>query len=209
MTQAGQIILSILIPSIPSRESKLYALKKEIQRQCNEVYRRHDQLGNIQVVIDKSASFLNGGLSIGKKRTSLVQKAEGEYLCFLDDDESIAPNYIETLLRLCCTWPDVVTFRALVKLKDAWGIIDMNIDHKENEQFTPDRTMKRPPWHMCPVRSCFAKLYDFEDINNAEDFRWFEKVLSHCKTEAHTDRIIFQYNHGDHSEADRIENLKN
>jgi len=208
MNRTGEVVLSILVPSIPSRESKLLVLKKELQRQCNIVYMRQEMLGNIEILVDKGAAFLDGGLSIGKKRQALVKNCIGEYLCFLDDDESIAPNYVESLLRLCNTGNDIGTFRALVKLKESWGLVNMSLNNKENEQFNPDHTVQRPPWHMCPVKSKYAKLYEFDDINNAEDFRWFEKVLSHCKTEEHTDRIIFQYNHGDHSEADRIENLK-
>ena len=78
--------------------------------------------------------------------------------------------------------------------------------YRVNDQFTPNYTVRRPAWHICPVRSEFAKLYEFKDINNAEDYEWIEKVTAHCTTEAHTDRIIFQYNHGKHSEADKIEN---
>lgn len=107
---------------------------------------------------------------------------------------------------MCNYGQDVVTFQALAKLQTAWGIINMKLAYKVNDQFTPEHTIRRPPWHICPVRSEFAKLYEFEDINNAEDFKWFEKVLTHCTTEAHTDKILFQYNHGTHSEADKITN---
>jgi len=208
MNKTGQITLSILIPSIPRRELQLLRLKRELERQRNGVYLHHEMLGNIEILVDKGAAFLDGGLSIGKKRQALVKKSIGEYLCFLDDDESIAPNYIEAILRLCNTGADIGTFRALVKLKESWGLVNMALQNKENEQYSPDRMLQRPPWHMCPVKSKYAKMYEFEDINNAEDFRWFEKVLTHCKTEEHTDKIIFQYNHGDNSEADKIENLK-
>jgi len=82
----------------------------------------------------------------------------------------------------------------------------MRLAYKVNDQFTPEHTVRRPPWHMCPVRSEFAKLHEFEDISNAEDSRWFEQVLTRCTTESHTDKILFQYNHGNHSEADKITN---
>lgn len=203
MNNEGNIILSILIPSIPERKDKLLKLKDELKRQ--EI-----MMGDLdfffETITNDSEPFLKGGLSIGKKRQSLVEAANGKYLCFLDDDESIAPNYLETLLRMCNYGQDVVTFQALAKLQTAWGIINMKLAYKINDQFTPEHTIRRPPWHICPVRSEFAKLYEFEDINNAEDFKWFEKVLTHCTTEAHTDKILFQYNHGTHSEADKITN---
>jgi len=204
MNNSGKIILSILIPSIPKRKHKLDALLSELTKQRKEVA-QHEMLGIVEIIFDDSIAFLDGGLSIGKKRQSLVKSAKGKYLCFLDDDESIAPNYVESLLRLCNFDLDICTFRAMSKLETAWGLVDMRLAYKLNDQFTPEHTIRRMPFHMCPVRSEFAKLYQFENISNAEDSRWMEQVLAHCTTEAHTDKILFQYNHGQHSEADKIE----
>ena len=200
-------MLSILIPSIPKRWNTLEKLIKNLSKQLTQL-RSHEMLGDIEFIVDAGESFLDGGLSIGKKRESLVKQAKGRYLCFLDDDDTVPFNYCESLLRMCNEGMHVCTFRALIKLHDSWGLVNMTLENKENEQYTPDRIIQRPPWHMCPVWSEFAKLYPFPDKNNAEDFEWFEKVLSHCETETHTDKILFQYNHGEHSEADRITNLK-
>jgi glycosyltransferase involved in cell wall biosynthesis len=203
------MILSILIPSIPERKDRLDKLKWELDKQIIQTNRDLSLLGRIEILVNDSVRFLEGGLSIGKKRESLVKQAKGKYLCFLDDDETISPNYIETLLRMCNEGKDVCSFNALVKLENAWGIVNMSLNNPVNEEFTPDRIVNRPPWHMCPVKSEYAKLYEFSDTNNAEDFEWFAKVLTHCKTESKTNRIIFQYNHGQHSEADAIERKKN
>lgn len=207
MNNTGITILSILIPSIPKRADKLSKLFHILWAQIDQL-KQHEMLGKVEIIVDDSVSFLDHGLSIGKKRQGLVNEATGKYLCFLDDDESIAPNYVETLLRLCNCDLDVCTFRSIIKLESAWGMVDMRLVYKTNDQFSPEYIMRRPPWHICPVRSEFAKLYEFEDINNAEDYAWFEKVLSHCTTEAHTDKILFQYNHNKNSEADLITNTK-
>lgn len=204
ITQESNIILSILIPTIPDRAAMFNNLWRELWEQREALSEQHPSLSSVEILYDQSAPFLLGGPSIGKKRTDLVNAAKGVYLAFLDDDESIAPNYVESLVRLCLQGADVVTFRAMAKLKDFWGIVDMRLVYKVNDQMTPEYTVRRPPWHTCPVKSKYAKLYEFNDKNNAEDFEWMEKVLRHCTTEAHTDKILFQYNHGDHSEADRI-----
>jgi hypothetical protein len=197
-------ILSILIPTIPSRVEKFTALFNEVHKQVQYMDTFHPTLGKIEVVVDPSPAFLDGGLSIGKKREELVKRAQGKYLCFLDDDESIAPNYVETLVRLCQLDRDVVTFRNISKLDNFWTIVDMNLDYF-NEEASPFQVTFRKPWHICPVRSIYAKLYSFEDISYGEDWKWMEKVLSHCQTEAHTDAVIHQYNYSSkHSEADKI-----
>lgn len=203
------ITLSILIPSIPERKNKLENLLMELYFQYDEFQKYHYTLGQTEFLFDDSKRFLDGGLSIGKKRESLVSRAEGKYLCFLDDDESIAPNYVETLMRLCNENKDVCTFRNISKLNTFWMIVDMSLSHTENEQASPDNIIRRRPWHICPVRTKYAKMFGFQDINYGEDWQWFERVLTQCYTEAHTDSVIQQYNHDPKvSEADKITNAK-
>src|SRR5688572_28935140 len=109
--KAMRPILSILTPSIPKDYAMLFALREELNRQVIELNRQHPSLGIVTHVVNQGASFLDGGLSIGKKREELVKAASGKYLCFLDVDDLPSPNYVETLVRLCHEHKDVVTFR--------------------------------------------------------------------------------------------------
>jgi len=153
-----------------------------------------------------SALFKNlGKLTAAEKleASELLDMAQGEYVCFLDDDEWISPDYIETLLRLVYFNPDVATFRSLAMLENNWALIDMSIAN-ENEQINPDTITLRKPWHVCPVKSEIAKTIEFSELNYGEDWVWFEQVLELCNSQQHTDRIIHNYRHGKHSEADKI-----
>lgn len=199
------IILSILIPTIPERVEMFTKLYNEVNAQIEYMNTFHPTLGRIEVLVDPSPRFLDGGLSIGKKREALVKRAEGKYLCFLDDDESISPKYVETLVRLCCKNQDVCTFRNISKVQGYWMIVDMGLSYP-NDPASNDFMVRRKPWHICPVRSEFAKKYPFTDTNYGEDWAWFEQVLTHCLTEAKSESVIHQYNHGKHSEADKIIN---
>lgn len=199
------VILSILIPTIPERESIFGDLWRNVCVQVSICINEHPMLGLVEVISEDSKRFIDGGLSIGKKREALVNKATGKYLCFLDDDEDIAPNYIETLARLCQHDTDVVTFRNLTKTDHYWTIVDMSLNYHHDDQANPNYITRRRPWHICPVRSEFAKLYDFEDSNYGEDATWMDKVLKHCTTEIHTDAVLHIYNHSSKtSEADKI-----
>lgn len=197
------IILSILIPTIPERGQMFTKLYNELHKQLEYMQTFHPSLGHIEILVNDDKRYLEGGPSIGKKREELVKRAEGKYLCFLDDDDSIAGNYLETLVRLCQMDADVCTFKNISMLKDYWCIIDMSINYP-NDQASPDFVVRRKPWHINPVRSVFAKLHSFTDTNYGEDWAWFEQVLQHCKTEAKTEAVIHKYSHGDHSESDKI-----
>lgn len=200
------IILSILIPTTPDRHEMFTTLFNEVHRQVAYMDTVHPSLGMIEVLVDDSKRFLDGGLSIGKKRQGLVRRSEGKYLCFLDSDDWISPNYVETLVRLCHHDRDVVTFWNMTKTDYYWMIVQMGLNYP-NDQATPSYAIRRKPFHICPVRTQFAKMYDFEDINNEEDWKWMEQVLTHCTTEAKSESIIHEYRHSKSiSESHKIMN---
>jgi glycosyltransferase involved in cell wall biosynthesis len=199
--------ISILCPTTLDRSEMFDKLYDKLLDQVTDVVTTHPRLGSIQVLVDDSKRFLDGGLSIGKKRESLLKRSNGKYVCYLDSDEDIAPNYVENLMRLAQSNADVLTFRNLTTTDFYWTIVDMSLNYQVNDQASPNFITRRRPWHVCPVKKEFAQLYPFEDINYGEDFDWMSKVLNHCTTEAHTDAVIHMYRHSKkHSEADRITN---
>jgi glycosyltransferase involved in cell wall biosynthesis len=198
------IILSILIPTIPERGEMFTRLFNEVHRQIAYMDTVHPTLGEIEVLVDDSKRFLDGGLSIGKKREALVKRATGKYLCFLDDDETIAPNYVEVLVRLAQSDCDVLTFNNISKMDNFWTLVRMRFYNTFNSQAKPG-TIDRPPWHICPVKTVIAQSVPFPDSNYGEDWEWFEKVLNQCTDEEYSEAIIHQYNHSSKtSEADKI-----
>lgn len=199
------IILSILIPSIPERRQQLTNLLTELYTQVLNLNRNHPSLGSVEILVDDSIKFTEGGLSIGGKRELLKQRAEGKYLCYLDDDDYPTPNYIETLVRLCNDGNDIVTFRTLIKNDHYWAIIDMDLNTGHNIEVSPHGITNRTPWHICPVLSSIAKNEAFIDMNHNEDWTWMERVLKNVSTQSHSDMILTQYNHSEAgSEADAI-----
>jgi hypothetical protein len=197
-------VLSILIPTIPERVEMFTRVFNEVHRQIQYCHTVHPSLGNVEVIVDDSKKFLDGGLSIGKKREALVKRAQGKYLCFLDDDEMVSGNYIETILRLAKEDRDIISFRSFCRLENFSMVVDMSLHYPGNDEATPNFTIFRKPWHICPVRSVFAKLHDFENTSYGEDWMWFNQVLNHCTSEAKSHAILHEYHHGKHSEADKI-----
>lgn len=199
------MMLSVLIPTTPDRAPMFQQLWKELNEQAWACYKKHESLGNVEILFDDSKSFLNGGLSIGKKRQSLVTLASCKYVCFCDSDDTISPNYVESLLRLCQHNADVVTFRNFTKTDYYWTLVDMSLKYLINDEANPNFITRRRPWTICPIRSSIAKSVNFPDINYGEDAAWIEDVLKQCTTEAHTEQILHCYQHSSkHSEADKI-----
>ncbi|MDP2651957.1 MAG: glycosyltransferase family A protein, partial [bacterium] len=89
---------SILIPAVPSRLSQLSELLAALESQTN------GRPVEVLVFLD------NKQRSIGFKRDALVQLARGDYVAFVDDDDTVSPAYVDQILAAIESEPDVVTF---------------------------------------------------------------------------------------------------
>jgi glycosyltransferase involved in cell wall biosynthesis len=203
------MLLSILIATTPDRQEQFDSLKAELDRQIKWFSEFHWEFirdyGGIELIVDSSKKYLDGGLSIGGKRQKLLKMATGKYVCYADSDDGIAPNYIETLARMCIHDADAISFRCLFKNDTYWTVIDMSLEHEENEDASPHKIVKRKIWQVCPIKREIAVQHSFSELNHGEDVEWLNRVLPDIKTEVHTDQILTQYNHSAKtSEADKI-----
>ena len=89
--------LSILIPTVPRRKEQLESLLSNLYRQATEET-------EVLVFLD------NKKRSLGKKRNDMLVMAQGEYLTFIDDDDRVSNDYVETLLQATKTGEDVINF---------------------------------------------------------------------------------------------------
>ena len=180
------ILLSILIPSIPSRfESHLLPLWKELQRQCSESM--YGSRVEILTLTD------NKQRTIGAKRQALLNLAQGKYIAFLDDDDVPNHNYIDrTLPELMMAIIDVITFNQYVSINGEMYPLTFKLGHEENEE--PNKEgFTRPPWHVCLWRREAVQHCTFPNINYGEDWVWAEQANKCAKTSYHIDEFMMTY----------------
>ncbi len=87
--------LSILIPTLPERQHILRRLLNTLERQ---------KTPDVEIRIHDAG----GSMSTGEKRDRLIESAEGEYFCFIDDDDLVPEYYISEMLSAINQNPDVV-----------------------------------------------------------------------------------------------------
>ncbi|MCJ7992656.1 glycosyltransferase [Priestia sp. OVS21] len=100
------IKLSVLIPSTPERLTHLARMISELERQ------------SAQLPVEILAMIDNKKRTIGAKRNILIEQAQGKYVSFVDDDDRIEPDYIQTLVETINQNPnaDCITFDVEVNL---------------------------------------------------------------------------------------------
>jgi glycosyltransferase involved in cell wall biosynthesis len=183
--QMSNLLLSILTAAVPERFGKLASLCAALAIQIGDKAVEH------LVLVD------NRRRTIGEKRDALLRAAKGNYIAFVDDDDSVTPDYIESLLSAMETGPDVITFQQQAIINGASGEIEFGLGN-DNEPFKPGGRAKRNAWHVCAWRRSLAILSSFPATNYGEDWNFAEKLcgLKGLRS-VHISRVLHCYNYSD------------
>lgn len=199
-------ILSILTPAIFSR---VFEGLDFLEAQRGHVFylaeNIKDQIGTLPV--EHLIVCDNRARSVGLKRQACLDIARGDYIAFVDDDDKIAPTYVEKILSAITeTNADVITFdqRAVVNGEEA--IVNFDISNAD-EPFTGTTgnqepgTVKRNLWHVCVWKRELVKDCLFPDHSYGEDLEWSLQARARVKTHHHIDAVLHEYHHSSASTA--------
>lgn len=189
----GLYKLSILIPTVPEDEVYFIPLMRELRGQIFPNFEYQ-----IEIIVESD----NYEHTTGWKRNQLLEKADGDYIAFVDSDDMVASNYIRHLMDGiakdvdCCSLLGVYTedgknprlFEHSLKYSE----------YRTNEDAIPlvDITFERFTNHISCVRASIAKQFKFPDQNVSEDTLWAEKLHESglLKTEYCVPEVIYYYN---------------
>lgn len=175
----NNILLSILIPSIPSRFDKATQL--------------YNSLGdNPQVEIVMLTD--NKILTIGEKCNHLLSCIHGKYFIVLHDDDQLLS--LTEILEACQQDVDVIDFKAECNNIDGSTFIVTQRLGNEVEHNTENGVYldcNRPPFPNCAWNARFKDV-KYPDISFGEDWIWVEKCLETAKSEFFIDKVLFKYN---------------
>lgn len=187
------ILLSILIPAIPSRAERAISLYNKIEKMAK------GKDVEILMLMD------NKMRSVGEKRNALKNAANGRFFMFVDDDDDLLE--LDELYKAIQENPDVdvITFKQRCYNSNGTSYIVTfginnpleTITRKEGEY----GDCRRPPFHVCAWNRRFKHI-SFGDTNYGEDWIFAESANNLATTSAHVDKVILSYNFNPHiSEA--------
>lgn len=206
MTRAASAaapLLSVLVCGIPSRlEKKFPAVMRELDWQAE------GQPVEVLALVD------NCSMTTGEKRNLLVKIARGRYFSFVDDDDRVAPCYVEAILgaiRSSSGHADVIVF-------DVWvsGYLESHDLHDRRCRYDVDYSnedlpelYKRKPNHLMVWRAEIAKSVPFPDLTSGEDVRWAERVSARygggfVLKQHRIDEVLYYYDFDPRSTATQV-----
>jgi glycosyltransferase involved in cell wall biosynthesis len=186
--------LSILIPTLESRRDKFHKLFLGLDSQCRRVY--EFLYGDIMAwrypPIEIAYFKDNGELSIGAKRQKLLERATGDYICFIDDDDMVPDDYVEKVLNAIETEPDCCSLTGELHWPNG-GIerFEHSIDYDKWEK--KDNVYLRYPNHLNTVKRELALQVGFKDMGHGEDKDYSDRLKPLLKTEAKIEGVIYHY----------------
>lgn len=178
-----QILLSILVLTIPERAKKLQRLMDRLRPQLTE---------SVELIIKENAAVADGGPTIGENRNEALADAVGDYVCFVDDDDMISQDYVELLLSAIETEPDVVGLTGhYICGGNRPEVFIHSIENKE--WLTKNGVHLRPPNHLNAIRRDIALEVGYPAKNHGEDFDFSMSVAPRLKTEVMPKGILYYY----------------
>ncbi len=169
-----QMELSILVCSLPQRRAQLEWLIDHVYDQIINLYPFR-----AEVVVDDRR-----GLTVGQKRQALLERAKGEYVAFVDDDDIVPFDYVSRVISGLHQneRPDALSLEGVMTTDGAKPERFVHSLHVE-EWHTKDRVHYRSLNHLNVVKRELALQAGFGDEQVGEDHAYSRRLKELVKTE--------------------------
>jgi len=191
--------LSILILTLPTRIDLYSRLIKSLNQQVIE----NNLMHRVQILTLGDTKEI----SVGEKRNILLNKSIGRYVCFIDDDDVIATNYLSFIMSALNSNADVITFCGDYVENEIRTPFSISMVHRGN--FNEPNMFYRLPNHLCPVKREIALSCQFTDKNFGEDSDYAEKINNYLKNEYHIQEKLYFYMYDSNTSQTKPNNTLN
>ncbi|HSY76898.1 MAG TPA: glycosyltransferase [Bacteroidia bacterium] len=173
--------LSILICSLQKRLTQFALLCEHLQNQAQGKPVEILWLGD------------NKTMSVGEKRNKLLSISKGDYVAFVDDDDWVADDYVDAILRGIEQKKDCICFDAVYSTDEGDKIpVHYSVNNLLNVD-EPGKPRLRVPNHLIPIKREYALATKFLEKNFGEDTDYGLRVRRLLKTEYKIDRPMYYY----------------
>jgi len=188
-TESNEVVLSILIPTLPERERYLC----EMLMNLNSQIVKNNLVGKVQIITDDRGREI----TTGQKRNELISQAKGKYIWQVDDDDFIFDYAINEIVNAASKNPDVIVFNGFMTTNgDCKVTFELRLGHGYEAVYREGKEhYLRFPNHIVPMKKELIKDIKFENLSFGEDYKWAKQIndLGLLKTQEIIDKDIYHY----------------
>ena len=174
--------ISILICTLPMRKIQFEELLNDIETLKSKSFL------NIEVLSDDSID-----ISTGEKRNNLLNRANGIYSAFVDDDDKLTPDYFTVVERAIRNGNfDCIALNGRYYEN---GIFKGPFYHslKYTRWFNDDHGYYRPPNHLNPIKTEICKQISYQNITYKEDIDFSTRLFESGLLKTEYTHVVNQY----------------
>jgi glycosyltransferase involved in cell wall biosynthesis len=198
----NRFLLSLLICHLPERANYLTRLLMHLPQEDSHYFTQFEVLVDDrpeEIVIDNDRGiYRTKKITIGEKRNALLQRAQGKYVAFIDDDDLITENYFPNVFEGirkgvdCCSLKGIITDDGQNPRVFEHSI---KYDRYQTVQRNGRDYYERFPNHLNVIRADIAKQFSFPEKNFSEDTEWATELHKSgmLKLEYEIQDVIYQY----------------
>lgn len=172
--------LSILICTLPERAGFLRRLRMILDPQI------HGK--PVELLLDERPR----PVSIGTKRNTLLDRARGDYVAFVDDDDMVSATYVQDVLGALKDGPDCAELHGIITTD---GLNQKRFHHSIEHQTWCEKNgvYLRHPNHLNPIKRELALQVRFPEKNYREDTEYSKRIQPLLKTMGCSPRVTYFY----------------
>lgn len=178
--------LSILICTMVKRKALFDVLIVEIRSQIERY--------GLEKEVEVLSECDEGQMSIGEKRNILLDRAKGDYVCSIDDDDWIDSEYLSKIIEALESEPDCVQLIGAMNT-DGFSLSRFEHSIKHPVYYDHQGVYYRYPNHLNPIRREIAQKFKFPETNFGEDTDWATQIRDSklLQREEEIDKVIYHY----------------
>lgn len=179
--------LSILVCSIPSRLKDFSVIE--------DLCEQSERFDDVEVLWLGD----NRRMTTGAKRNLLVGSSSGEYVCFVDDDDRVSEDYVDSIREATDCGSDAICFKVTCSRGGAIsGVADFSMAHEKssNAYHRGTNHFARRPNHLCAIKRDLVEATPFKDISFREDSDFAERLKPLLSTETKIEKELYTYCRG-------------
>jgi len=172
--------LTIAIPTIVGREKQFMKLMTELEYQ---ILLRDD----VEII----SLCDNKEMSIGTKRQKLYEMAKGRWTIQVDDDDSLADDYVEQIIPALANDPDCIGYVEDCDIDGKKQLSSISKTYKEWK--TIGNKHERTPYFKVPIKTELCLKAGVTDMRFGEDHDFAKRIHKMIKTEVYLDIPMYYY----------------